>query len=355
MDLINLFDYESAARDRLDESAFAYYFHGANDEVTLRQNRAAFDRIPLRYHVLAGLTDRDLSTSVLGHRIALPVVAAPTAFQKLAHADGEIATAAGVGSAGTAMFLSTLSTVAMEDVVAAATGPVFFQLYIYKDRGLTTELVARAEAAGCAAIALTVDAPVFGKREPDIRNRFQLPSGIKIENAAPAGYGGFPENEEGSGLTTYVNSLMDPSISWNDLEWLASETSLPVAVKGVARGDDAVRCAEHGAAAIVVSNHGGRQLDTAPATIDTLPEVVEAVGDRIEILLDGGVRRGTDVVKALAHGATAVLLGRPILWGLAVDGANGVSSVLEIMREEIDTAMALSGVSSIGEITSDLL
>ncbi|MGI9609526.1 MAG: alpha-hydroxy acid oxidase [Acidimicrobiia bacterium] len=355
MDLVNLADYEMVARERLDRNAFDYYFHGANDEVTLRENRAAFDRIPLRYKVLAGLRDRDLSTSVLGHDIAMPVVAAPTAFHKLAHPDGEIATVTALGDSGTAMILSTLSTVAMEEVVTVATGPVFFQLYIYKDRGLTRDLVARAQAAGCSAVVLTVDAPVFGKREPDIRNRFHLPDGIQIENAAPAGYGGFPDGQDGSGLTSYVNSLMDPSIGWDDLEWLVSATSLPVVVKGIVRGDDAARSAQHGAAAVVVSNHGGRQLDTSPATIDALSEVVEAVDGRIEVLMDGGVRRGTDVVKALAKGARAVLLGRPILWGLAVDGSNGVSGVLDILRDELDTAMALCGVSSVGEITADLL
>ncbi|NNC93076.1 MAG: alpha-hydroxy-acid oxidizing protein [Acidimicrobiia bacterium] len=355
MDLVNLFDYEAAARERLDQNAFDYYFHGANDEVTLRENRDAFDRITIRYRTLAGLMDRNLATSVLGHEISIPVVAAPTAFHKLAHPDGEIATATALGNARTAMILSTLSTVAMEDVVEAATGPVFFQLYIYKDRGLTRELIVRAEAAGCSAIVLTVDAPVFGKREPDIRNRFQLPPGIQIENAAPAGYGDFPDEADGSGLTAYVNSLIDPSIGWTDLEWLVSVTSLPVIVKGIVRGDDAVRGAEHGAAAVVVSNHGGRQLDTSPATIDALPEVVEAVGGRIEVLMDGGVRRGTDVIKALARGAQAALLGRPILWGLTVDGSEGVSGVLELMRDEIDTAMALCGVSSVEEITEDLL
>jgi len=355
VDLVNVFDYETAARDRLSHDAFDYYFHGANDEVTLRENRAAFDRIPLRYRVLAGLADRKLSTSVLGHEVSMPVLAAPTAFHKLAHPDGEIATVTALGSAGTAMILSTLSTVAMEEVVAAAAGPVFFQLYIYKDRGLTRDLVARAEAAGCSAIVLTVDAPVFGKREPDIRNRFQLPEGIQIENAAPAGYGGFPENRDGSGLTAYVNSLIDPSIGWNDLEWLVSATSLPVVVKGVVRGDDAARCVDHGAAAVVVSNHGGRQLDTSPATIEALPELVEAVDGRIEVLMDGGVRRGTDVVKAIAMGARAVLLGRPILWGLAVDGSAGVTGVLDILQDELNTAMALCGVSSVGEITGDLL
>ena len=355
MDLVNVFDFEQAARAALDRNAFDYYFHGAADEVTLRDNRAAFDRIRLRYRVLAGIGDRDLTTAFLGHDLSMPVLAAPTAFHKLAHPDGELATVAGVGAAGTGMFLSTLSTVAMEEVVAAATGPVFFQLYIYKDRGLTRDLVARAVAAGCSAIALTVDAPVFGKREPDIRNRFHLPDGIAIENAAPAGYGGFPDDPTGSGLTGYVNSLMDPSISWDDLEWLVSASAVPVLVKGVVRGDDAARCAEHGAAGIVVSNHGGRQLDTSIATIEALAEVVEAVDDRVDVLLDGGVRRGTDVVKALAVGGKGVLLGRPILWGLAVDGSDGVRAVLDIVRDELDTAMALCGASTIDEITPDLL
>ncbi len=353
--LVNLFDYESAARERLDRNAFDYYFHGANDEVTLRENRAAFDRISLRYRILAGVEDRDLTTSVLGHRLSMPVLAAPTAFHKLAHPDGEVATVLGTGRAGTAMFLSTLSTVAMEEVVAADGAPVFFQLYIYRDRGLTRELVARAEAAGCVAIALTVDAPVFGKREPDIRNVFHLPEGMHIENAAPAGYGGFPDIASGSGLTAYVNSLIDPSISWRDLEWLCGATSLPVIVKGVVRGDDATACVDHGAAAVVVSNHGGRQLDTSPATIEALAEVANAVHGRVEILLDGGVRRGTDVVKAIAGGARAVLLGRPVLWGLAIDGADGVANVFEIIREELDTAMALCGAGAISEITADLL
>ncbi len=243
----------------------------------------------------------------------------------------------------------------MEEVVAAASGPVFFQLYIYKDRGLTEGLVARAVDAGCAGIALTVDAPVFGKREPDIRNRFQLPSGVKIENAAPSGYGGFPESLDGSGLTEYVNNLMDSSISWSDLEWLVGASAIPVIVKGIVRGDDAARSINHGASAIVVSNHGGRQLDTSPATIDALPEVAEAVDNRIEVLLDGGIRRGTDVIKALAMGARAVLLGRPLLWGLAVDGANGVAAALGIIRDELDIAMTLCGCSRIDEVSRDLL
>lgn len=353
--LISVADYERAARERLSQAAWDYYYHGAEDEITLRRNRRAFEDIELSFRVLAGVADRRLGTTLLGHEISLPVVAAPTAFHKLAHPEGEVATARGVGAAGTAMFLSTLSTVAMEDVVAAATGPVFFQLYIYRDRGLTRDLVARAEAAGCRAIALTVDAVVFGKREPDIRNRFQLPEGMRVENAVPAGYGHLAGSGPGSALTNYVNQLMDPAISWSDLEWLIGESSLPVIVKGVVRSDDAARCRDLGAAGVVVSNHGGRQLDTSPATIRVVAGIAETVGSELEVILDGGVRRGTDVVKALALGARAVLIGRPVLWGLAVGGAEGVTGVIEVLREELDLAMALCGCTDLDDVTPDLL
>lgn len=353
--LVSVADYERAAREALPQAAWDYYYHGADDEITLQRNRSAFEEIVLRYRVLAGVGDRKLGIEILGQKIAMPAMAAPTAFHKLAHPEGEIATVRGVADTGTGMFLSTLSTVAMEDVVAAAEAPVFFQLYIYRDRELTRDLVARAEAAGCKAIALTVDAIVFGKREPDIRNRFHLPDGMRIENAAPAGYGALDDVGGGSALTSYVNDLMDPTISWDDLAWLVESTSLPVLVKGVVRGDDATRCRDLGAAGVVVSNHGGRQLDTSPATIIALREVVDAVGGDVEVLVDGGVRRGTDILKAIALGAKAVLVGRPILWGLAVDGQTGVAHVLQILRDELDSAMALSGCSSLDDVTPDLV
>ncbi len=359
---VNLFEFESLARQKLPAMAYDYYASGAGDEITLRENRAAYERLELRYRVLVDVSRRDLATTVLGQSVAMPVLAAPTAFHRLAHPEGEAATARAAAQAGTIMILSTLSNTPVEEVTAAAAGPVWFQLYVYRDRGATRGLVERVEAAGCRALVLTVDAPLLGRRERDERNRFRLPEDMAVANMLPAGYGRLPEPAGGSGLAAYVADLLDSSLSWRDLDWLCSVTKLPVLVKGIVRGDDAVRAAEHGARGIVVSNHGGRQHDTAPATIGVLPEIVAALergapggAARPEILLDGGVRRGTDVVKALALGARAVLVGRPILWGLTVAGQAGVARVLEMLRAELDLAMALCGCPSLREITPDLL
>ena len=355
MDPINVRDYRIAAEAKLSKMAFDYYASGADDEVTLSENREAYERIKLKYRVLVDVHERNLSTRVLGRRVTLPVLIAPTAFQRLADPEGEVATARAAGSTGTIMVLSTLSNSSIEETVEAATGPVWFQLYVYKDRGATVDLVQRAEAAGCEALVLTVDAPVWGRRERDIRNRFQLPDGLSVKNLTAAGLEDLPAEAHGSGLAAYIESVIDPSLTWRDLEWLRSVTKLPVLVKGIVRADDAIRAAECGAAAVVVSNHGGRQLDTAPATIDALPEVAEAVEGRIEVLVDGGIRRGTDVIKALALGARAVLVGRPVLWGLAVAGEEGVVRVLEILRREFDVAMSLCGCSSVERIQRDLV
>jgi 4-hydroxymandelate oxidase len=232
---------------------------------------------------------------------------------------------------------------------------VWFQLYVYRDRGATEALVRRAEAAGARALVLTVDAPLLGRRERDVRNRFQLPPELSLCNLSNPELSKLPDCPSGSGLAGYFASLLDPALTWRDLAWLRSITRLPVVVKGVVRADDAARAAEHGASAVVVSNHGGRQLDTAPATIDALPAIADAVAGRCEVLLDGGVRRGTDVVKALALGARAVLVGRPILWGLAVDGAPGVARVLELLRAEVDLALALCGCPDVAQVTRDLV
>ncbi len=250
--------------------------------------------------------------------------------------------------------MSTLSNTAIEDVVAAASGPVWFQLYVYKDRGATKALVQRAEAAGARALVVTVDAPLLGRRERDVRNKFALPAGLTVRNMfADASEVRAPSGE--SGLAAYFATLLDPALTWDAIGWLRSITKLPVIVKGIVRADDAVRAAEHGAAGIVVSNHGGRQLDASPPTIDVLARVVDAVAGRCEILLDGGVRRGTDVVKAIALGARAVLVGRPILWGLAAGGREGVAHVLAMLRRELDLAMALAGCPNIAAITRDLV
>lgn len=352
---VNLFEIEQLGRSRLEPMARDYYASGANDELTLDRNRAAFDRTELWYRVLAGVGERDTATEVLGTPLSLPVMVAPTAFHRLAADAGEAATARAASGAGTVMINSTLSTTAVEDVVAAATAPVWFQLYIYRDRAATRALVERAERAGCSALVLTVDAPLLGRRERDVRNRFRLPAGLRIENMLAAGLDELPRDTADSGLAAYFASLLDPALDWSDIDWLCSITRLPVVIKGLVRADDARRAVDHGASAVVVSNHGARQLDTAPATLDALPAVAAAVGDDLEVLLDGGVRRGTDVLKAIALGARGVLIGRPILWGLAAGGEPGAARVLQLLHAEIDLAMALAGCGSVAAIGPELL
>jgi 4-hydroxymandelate oxidase len=352
---LNLHELEALARARLPRMAWDYYAAGADDEACVRRNVDAWTRVALHYHVMVDVTRRELATTVLGEQIAMPIVVAPTAFHRLAHADGELATVRGAGDAGTIFVLSTLSNTAVEDVVAAATGPVWFQLYIYKDRGATEALVRRVEAAGCRALVVTVDAPLLGRRERDVKNRFALPAELAIQNLLPAGYARLPPAAGDSGLAAYVAELLDPGVTWDAIRWLGSITKLPVLVKGIVRADDAGRAIAAGAAGVVVSNHGGRQLDAAPATIDVLARVVDAVGGRGEVLIDGGVRRGADVIKALAYGARAVLVGRPVLWGLAAGGREGVAAALDVLRRELDLAMALCGCPSVAAITRDLV
>jgi 4-hydroxymandelate oxidase len=352
--LFNVADYARAARSRLSTDVCDYFEGGALDEITLRENTAGWERLKLYYRVLAGVRKRDLTTTVLGQPISMPIVIAPTAFHKLACEAGEIAAAKSAKAAGTLFILSSLSNTAMESVFAEAASPRWFQLYIYKDRAITLDLVQRAEAAGAEAIVLTVDAPGLGTRERDARNSFRLPDGLAVENLAPLGKGEMPE-VPGSGLAAYVRENFKEDLGFDDLDWLCRSTRLPVVVKGVCRGDDARRAAEHGAKAVVVSNHGGRQLDTAPATCDVLSHVVEAAGDRCEIYVDGGIRRGSDVLKAIALGARAVLVGRPILWGLCVDGEQGATQVLEILRRELDEAMLLCGCTKLSDIDGSLL
>lgn len=351
---INIYDFEIIARDKLTQMAYDYYRSGSHDEITLLENIEAFKRIFLKYRVLIDVSKRDLTTEVLGQKISMPLIIAPTAFHKMSCPDGEVATAKAAGAAGTIMILSTLSNSDVEDVVNASPGPVWFQLYVYKDRAVTKELVERITKAGCKALVLTVDAPVLGTRERDVRNKFNLPEGLSVKNLLPLNKDKLPVMDD-SGLAGYVQKHLDPSLSWKDIEWLKSITNLPVIIKGIACKEDAALSVIHGADGIVVSNHGGRQLDTSRATIDVLPEVADTVNGKIEILLDGGIRRGTDILKAVALGAKAVLTGRPVLWGLAADGQAGVSAVLEIFRKEFDTAMALCGCDTINKISKDLI
>lgn len=354
-EILNLHELEAVAKSKLPTFAWDYYASGADDERCIRRNIEAYERILLHYRVLVDVAQRSLATTVLGTPIALPIAVAPTAFHRLAHPDGELATVRGAGDAGTLFILSTLSNTKVEEVVAAASGPVWFQLYVYKDRAATEALVRRVEAAGARALVLTVDAPLLGRRERDVRNRFGLPPELGVENLYAAGYAPVRATTGESGLAAYFADLLDPALTWDALAWLRSVTKLPILVKGIVRADDALRAVEHGAAGIVVSNHGGRQLDASPATIDVLPRIADAVAGRAEILLDGGVRRGTDVIKALALGARAVLVGRPILWGLAANGREGVAGALGLLRRELDLAMALCGCANISAITRDLV
>jgi (S)-2-hydroxy-acid oxidase len=321
-------DYEPVARERLPPDVYGYFAGGAGDEWTLAENRRAFERWVIRPRVLTNAFPPDPSTELLGSRLAMPVLIAPWAYQRMAHPDGELATARAAGRAGTIMVVSTTTHEYLEDVASAGDGPKWWQLYVFTDRGLTTEVLKRVETSGFSAICFTVDFPVAGLRHRDTRSGFEMPVGLPHDDL-----------------------VFDPDISWDDLAWISEQARLPVLVKGVMTAEDAGLAVDAGADGIVVSNHGARQLDTVPATITVLPEIVEAVGGRIPVLVDGGIRRGTDVFKALALGASGVLVGRPACWGLVVDGEQGVLSVLTILREELENAMSLAGTHAIADIT----
>jgi 4-hydroxymandelate oxidase len=354
-DPVSLIEYEALARETLSGPAFDYFASGAGAEITVRENRQAFDDLRLRPRVLVPVGTRDQSITLFGRTLPSPIVVAPMAFQKMAHPDGELATVGACAAAGAVFVASTVATVGLEETAAATPAAKWFQLYVFKDRGVTRSLVERAEAAGYEALQVTADVPVMCRREADVRNCFSLPEGLTVKNLETAGHGCLASDGTDSGPALYTRYLFDPYLSWRDVEWLRSITKLPLLVKGILRGDDVDRAISHGAAGVVVSNHGGRQLDTVVPTIRALPEVVDAVAGRGVVLLDGGIRRGIDVVKALALGANAVQIGRPVLWGLAVGGEVGVTRVLNLLREELDNAMALCGCPTIGHICRDLI
>ncbi len=335
MELINLSDYEAPAKARLDQATWDFYMGGSDDEVTLRANRSAFERIRLRPRMLVDVSACQTQTTVLGIPIQMPIMVAPTSHHGLAHPEAECATARGTGQAGTLLVVSTESSRPLEAIAEAASGPLWFQLYPRRVDQVTARLLHRAESAGYRAVVLTVDVQRLGRREKDLRNRFVWPSA-----------GNFTADESGGEKL---------SLTWKDIAWLRTLTSLPLLLKGILTAEDARIALEHGVDGIVVSNHGGRQLDGAFASIDALPEIVEAVAGRCEVYLDGGIRRGTDVLKALAIGARAVLVGRPILLGLAVDGADGVAHVLALLRAEFELAMALCGRPTVESIDRSLL
>jgi 4-hydroxymandelate oxidase len=356
LEILNLDTLEARARERLDPMLFDYIAGGAGDEWTLHENRAAWSRIQLLPRMLRGVGDRDQRTTVLGTPISFPVLVPPMGFHGLCHDDAELATARGTAAADTIFVASTVSNRSLEAIGEACTGPRWFQLYVYRDKAITRDLVQRAAAAGYSALCLTVDTPLAGQRERDRRNRLRMPAHLGLENF-PATHaerhktGGSNE----SSLARYIADMWDANLTWDDVDWLRSVSPLPVIIKGVLAPDDAVLAVEHGAAAVIASNHGGRQLDGVPAPITVLPRIVDAVAGRVEVLLDGGVRRGTDVLKALALGARAVLVGRPVLWGLTLDGQSGVTAVLEHLRGEIDLAMALAGCRSLNDIEKALV
>lgn len=348
---VNVLEFEAIAREKMTPSAYDYYAGGAEDETTLADNREAFRRIGLLPRVLAGTGTVSTRTTLLGLDLALPVGLAPTAFNKLGHPDGEIGAARAAGEAGTFLCCSTIASTSLEDVAAATQCPLWFQLYVYRDRAVTTDLIRRAEAAGCRALVLTVDTPRLGRRERDMRGGFSLPPDIGIRNLEKYGTPDALRWAQSSSFTEYVHHLLDPGLTWEAVSWLRSMTSLPILIKGILTPEDASLATSQGASGIVVSNHGGRQLDGAVATIDALPAIADIVAGRVPVLVDGGIRRGTDVFKAIALGASCVLIGRAYLWGLAAEGAAGVSRVLDMLRTELELTMALAGCRTIADIS----
>ena len=343
---LSVVDYERLAENSLEPGPWAYLAGGSGDEWTLRENRAAFERWTFRPRVLCDVSEVSTATTVLGNPVELPVLVAPVAYQQLYHPDAECATARAAAAVGAGMAVSTFSTRTHEELTAAAPGLLqWCQLYVFQDRGFTREHLAGAAAGGCGAVVLTVDTPRLAQRERDLRVGFEVPSDLPLPYAR-----GAIGDEAHNPADQFA--LLDASVSWRDLEWIAGESQLPVVLKGVTTTEDAQLALEHGATAIVVSNHGGRQLDGVPATLDSLPEVVEAVAGRAEVYVDGGIRHGTDVAKALALGARAVLAGRAPIFGLAAGGEAGVRHVLELLRHELALALCLLGCTSPEELTS---
>ena len=357
-DIVNLAGHEAHARQHLDDNAWAYFSGGAADEITLRANRTAWSDLSLWPRVLRPLAGGHTRVNLLGRTLEHPILLAPIAFQRLAHPDGELAMAYAAAALGAGLVLSTQASVSLEAVAQAVRpdpgrGPLWFQLYLQHDRGFTQALVQRAESAGYEALVLTVDAPSSGVRDRERRAGFRLPPGVGAVNLAglqaPSTFRPRP------GQSALFDDLLHHAPTWDDIAWLQSITRLPVLLKGVLHPADARLAVSVGAAGLIVSNHGGRTLDTAPATASALPRVVQAVGGALPVVVDGGIRRGTDVLKAMALGASAVLVGRPAIWGLANAGAAGVAHVLRLLRDELEIAMALTGCATLADASQALL
>lgn len=356
--VVTLADHERHAQSMLDNNAWAYFSGGAADEITLRANRSAWDTLQLQPRVLRPLAGGHTRTRLLGHTLQHPMLLAPVAYQRMAHSDGEIATAHAAAALGAGLVLSTQASVALETVAEVVLseptrGPLWFQLYLQHDRGFTRELVARAEHAGFEALVLTVDASTHGARDRERRAGFRTPAGVSAVNLA-----GLPPSPALT-LAAHQSALFDGLLrhapTWDDLAWLQGVTRLPIVLKGVLHPDDARQALQHGVSAIVVSNHGGRTLDTSPATAAVLPRMVDALQGALPLLVDGGIRRGTDVLKAIALGASAVMVGRPYVYGLANAGTLGVAHVLRLLRDELEIAMALCGCATLADVTPAVL
>ena len=367
----NVADLRSVARRRLPRGVFDYIDGGVEDESALARNTAGYRRLEFRPRVLRDMEAVDTSTTLLGRRLDYPLVLAPTGFTRIADPQGELAVARAAARAGLPYALSTLSTRSIEEVAAAGGDRLWFQLYVWRDRGLVKEMIDRAAASGYEALCLTVDTAVLGRRERDVRRGFTLPPkigpGTIVDGLLHPGWtwafvrsepivfanvtgGGVADGSDAVSLAEYINSQFDPGLSWHDVEWLRSVWSGPIVLKGIQTTEDAVIAADEGVDAIAISNHGGRQLDAAPAIVELLPDVADAVGDRLEIICDGGVRRGSDIVKAVALGARAVMAGRAYLYGLGAGGERGVDHVLGMLADDVLRTMALIGCNHIAAI-----
>ncbi|GAA0139965.1 oxidoreductase [Lithospermum erythrorhizon] len=344
---VSVNDFQELAKRSLPKMYYDFYAGGAEDEHTLKQNVEAFHRIVFQPRVLVDVSRIDTSTTILGYKTSSPLMIAPTAMHKLAHPEGEVATAKAAAACDVIMTLSFMSTCTVEEVASSCNAVRFFQLYVYKRRDITALMVQRAENNGFKALVLTVDVPRLGRREADIKNKMILPQLKNFEGLISTKV----VSDEGSGPEAFASEAYDLSFSWKDMEWLRSITSLPILIKGVLTSEDARKAVEVGVAGIIVSNHGGRQLDYSPATINVLEEVVLSVQGKIPVLFDGGVRRGTDIFKALCLGAQAVLVGRPVIYGLAARGERGVRQVLDMLKNELELTMALSGSCTISDIS----
>ncbi|XP_059479600.1 uncharacterized protein LOC132199120 [Neocloeon triangulifer] len=353
--LVCVKDFEERAAGILEKHPLDYYKSGAGHENSLQGARDAYLRVQLKPRVLRDVSKCCLTSTVLGKSTPMPFGVAPAALQRMAHPEGEIANARAAEKLGSIFVLSTLSTTSLEDVAAAApTARKWFQLYIYKDREVTRQLVKRAANAGFEALVLTVDAPILGIRYADARNKFSLPPQFEVANFKGITRSDMTSSGEGSGVNEYVASLLDSSLSWKDIAWLKSITSLPIILKGILTVEDALLAVEHGAAGIVVSSHGARQIDTVPSPLEVLPAIVENLkGTNCEVYIDGGVSTGTDIFKAIALGAKMVFVKRPAIWGLACGGQEGVERVLHILKRELEVTMVLTGTTSIDAVTRE--